>query len=36
MLVRPDRYVPVDSTVFLDEEVTSAEYLLRYGPTQGG
>jgi hypothetical protein len=36
MLVRPDRFVPVDSTMFLDEEVTSAEYLLRYGPTQGG
>lgn len=32
MLVRPDRFVPVDSAVFLDEEVTSAEYLLRYGP----
>lgn len=36
MLVRPDRFVPVDSAMFLDEEVTSAEYLLRYGPTQGG
>lgn len=36
MLVRPDRFVPVDSAMFLDEKVTSAEYLLRYGPTSGG
>ncbi len=36
LLLRPDRFVPVDSAMFLDEDVTSAEYLLRYGPAQGG
>ncbi len=36
LLVGPDRFVAVDSALFLDPEVTSAEYLLRYGPRQGG
>ncbi len=35
LLARPDRFVPVDSAVFLDDAVTSEEYLLRYGPGEG-
>ncbi len=30
LLRRSDRFVPLDSAVFLDEEVTSREYGLRY------
>jgi hypothetical protein len=30
LLRTPDRFVPVDSAVFLDPEVTSREYVLRY------
>lgn len=32
MLRRPDRFVPLDSAVFLDEDITSPEYALRYAP----
>jgi hypothetical protein len=31
LLRRPDRFVPVDSAVFLDPEITSVHYLQRYG-----
>jgi hypothetical protein len=31
LLVRPDRFISVDPVVFLDPEVTSAEYVSRYG-----
>jgi hypothetical protein len=31
LLRRPDRFVPVDSAVFLDPETTSQEYIARYG-----
>jgi hypothetical protein len=31
LLVRPDRFRSVDPAVFLDPEVTSAEYVSRYG-----
>lgn len=31
LLVRPDRFVPVDPVRFLDPEVTSEEYVSRYG-----
>jgi hypothetical protein len=31
LLRRPDRFVPVDSAVFLDPEITSVHYLHRYG-----
>lgn len=32
LLRRPDRFVSVDSAVFLDPGITSAEYVARYGP----
>lgn len=31
LLVRPDRFLSVDPAVFLDPQVTSAEYVSRYG-----
>ena len=31
LLRTPDRFVPVDSSLFLDPAVTSAEYVARYG-----
>jgi len=33
LLRRPDRFVPVDSAVFLDPEITSEHYVHRYGGT---
>ena len=32
LLRQPDRFMPLDSTIFLDPTVTSAEYVARYGP----
>jgi hypothetical protein len=32
LLLRPDRFVSVDSAIFLDPEITSDEYISRYGP----
>ena len=31
LLVRPDRFIPVGSSLFLDPDITSAEYVSRYG-----
>jgi hypothetical protein len=31
LIRRPDRFVTVDPAVFLDDEITSAEYIERYG-----
>jgi hypothetical protein len=28
---RPDRFVSIDPSVFLDPEITSVEYVSRYG-----
>lgn len=32
LLRRPDRFVGLDSAVFLDRQITSDEYVARYGP----
>jgi hypothetical protein len=32
LLRYPDRFVPLDSALFLDEDITSPEYTLRYAP----
>jgi hypothetical protein len=32
LLHRPDRFTQVDSALFLDPEITSREYVARYGP----
>jgi len=32
---RPDRFVPVDSVLFLDPEITSSQYAARYGGPSG-
>lgn len=32
LLRRPERFLSVDSALFLDPEITSEEYTLRYGP----
>jgi hypothetical protein len=33
LLRRPDRFLSLDSALFLDEDITSPEYTLRYAPT---
>lgn len=35
LLRHPDRYVEMDSAVFLDPEITSVEYVARYGAPAG-
>jgi hypothetical protein len=32
LMRHPDRFVPLDSELFLDEDITSPEYALRYAP----